>query len=52
MKAIVHNFYTLETDGSGLYAVVYSGPSAKTSLVKEFKGSDALKQAKAFLLSL
>lgn len=49
MKAIVHNFYILESDGTGLNYTVYSGPSAKRRIHRNFNCESA---AKRFLLSL
>jgi hypothetical protein len=46
---IVHNFYILESDGTGLAYYVYSGPSAKTNIAKRFTNLEA---AKTFLKTL
>lgn len=47
MKAILHNYYILESDGAANYTV-YSGPSAKKQICKTFKGEKALEAAKKF----
>jgi hypothetical protein len=49
MSPILHNFYILESDGTGLGYTVYSGPSAKRRVHRRFSSESA---AKRFLLSL
>lgn len=49
MKAIIHNFYILESNGTGVGYYIYSGPSAKTNIFEKFTD---LEIAKKFLKGL